>query len=93
MNVPAMYYAGLVSNSLFLILTIFGYFYIARQTGQKYLFLIFFMIAWFFSATSYGFLVAGTSADVWYITTIRIIFYVFFLAMVISMIVELGRKK
>ena len=93
MDIPVMYYAGLVSNLIFLVLTIFSYFYISRKTGKKYLFLILFAIAWAFSSASYAFLVAGTSADIWYITTIRLIFYVFFLSMIISMTIELSKSR
>lgn len=93
MNVPAMYYVGLISNLVFLALSIFAYFYISGKTGSKYLFLIIFVVGWLFSALSYVFLIAGASADIWYITLIRIVFYITFLATIISLIIELSRSK
>jgi hypothetical protein len=93
MNVPAMYYVGLIANVIFLALSIFSYFYISRKTGVKYLFLIIFAVGWLFSALSYVFLVAGSSADIWYITVIRVVFYVTFLATIVSLIFELSRSQ
>ena len=93
MNVPVMYYVGLISNLVFLFLAIYGYFYILRKTRGKYLFLVFFAAAWLFSGLSYIFLISGASANQWYITLIRIINYVFFLATMLSLIVELSRLR
>ena len=93
MNVPVMYYVGLISNLVFLFLAIYGYFYILRKTKEKYLFLIFFAAAWLFSGLSYILLISGASANEWYITLIRIINYVFFLATMLSLIFELSRLR
>ena len=93
MSIPTMYYAGLVSNLLFLVLLIFGFIYIFRKTGRKYLFLILFAAAWFVSALSYIFLIASASTDVWYLTIIRIISYILFLVTIASLIVELTHGK
>jgi len=93
MNVPSMYYVGLISNIIFLFLGIFGYIYILRKTGVKYLFLILFAIAWLLSGLSYVFLISGASVNQWYITFIRIISYIFFLATILSVIVELSRLR
>ncbi len=86
-----MYYVGLISNLIFLLLGIFGYIYISRKTGAKYLFVITFAAAWLLSALSYVFLISGTSANEWFITLIRIVSYVFFLTTLVSLIVELSR--
>jgi hypothetical protein len=93
MNAPVMYYVGLISNIIFLCLAIFGYSYIYGKTARKYLFLIYFAIAWLLSGLSYIFLISGTSADQWYMTLIRIISYIFFLATILSLIFELSRVK
>ena len=93
MNVPIMYYVGLISNLVFLFFGIFGYFYILRKTARKYLFLILFAGAWLFSGLSYTFLISGASADQWYITLIRIVSYVFFLGTFVSLTVELSRLR
>ena len=93
MNVPVMYYVGLISNLVFLFLAIYGYFYILRKTKEKYLFLIFFAAAWLFSGLSYILLISGASANQWYITLIRIVTYLFFLGTMMSVIVELSRLR
>jgi hypothetical protein len=93
MNAPVMYYVGLISNVIFLCLAIFGYSYIYGKTAGKYLFLIYFAIAWLLSGVSYVFLIFGTSADQWYMTLIRIIGYLFFLMTILSLIFELSKAK
>ncbi len=93
MNIPAMYIVGLAANIIFLVLNIFGYFYIAGKTGYRHIFLIFFAAAWLLSAISYIFLISGVSSEEWYITLSRILSYVFFLATMISIMIELARMK
>ncbi len=93
MNVPVMYYVGLISNVIFLILAIFAYIYINRKATGRYLFLILFAFAWLFSGLSYVFLISGASANQWFMTVIRIISYIFFLATVLTLIVELSRTR
>jgi hypothetical protein len=93
MNIPVMYFVGLISNLVFLVLSIWGYFYVVRKTGNKFLFIILFAAAWLVSALSYILLISGTPADVWYITCIRITNYILFLAATVSLIVELIRIK
>lgn len=93
MNAPVMYYVGLISNIIFLCLAIFGYINIYRKTAVKYSFFIYFAIAWLLSGLSYVFLISGASADQWYMTLIRIFSYIFFLATILSLIVELSKAK
>ena len=93
MVVPTMYYVGLVSDIIFTLLGIFGYVYILRKTGTKYLFIILFTIAWLISTISYILLVSGASADESSVTVLRIIGYVFFLGTMVSLVVELSRSK
>jgi hypothetical protein len=91
--VPAMYYVGLIFNLIFLLLGIFGYLYILRKNGEKYLFIILFVISWLWYALSYVFLISGASSNEWYITVIRIVGYVFNVAALVSLIVELSRLR
>jgi hypothetical protein len=91
--VPAMYYVGLIFNLIFLLLGIFGYLYILRRNGEKYLFIILFVISWLWYALSYVFLISGAYSNEWYITVIRIIGYVFNVAALVSLIVELSRLR
>jgi hypothetical protein len=91
--VPAMYYVGLIFNLIFLLFGIFGYLYILRRNGEKYLFIVLFVISWLWYALSYVFLICGASSNEWYITVIRIIGYVFNVAALVILIVELSRLR
>jgi hypothetical protein len=91
MNVPAMYYVGCGFNWFFVLLTIGGYFYILSKTGKKWVFMLIFAAEWVVMGLSYVFLISGVSSDEWYITLIRTIGYVLFLAMILTAIVELTK--
>ena len=91
MSVPAMYYVGCGFDWFFMLLTIGGYFYILHKTGKKWVFMLIFAAMWIVMGLSYVFLISGVSSGEWYITFIRIIGYVLFLAMILSMIVELTK--
>ena len=91
MSVPAMYYVGCGFDWFFVLLTLGGYFYILRKTGKKWVFMLIFAAMWVVMGLSYVFLLSGVSSGEWYITFIRIIGYVLFLVMILSMIVELTK--
>ena len=91
MSLPAMYYVGCGFNWFFMLLALGGYFYILRKTGKKWGFMLIFAAMWVVMGLSYVFLLSGVSSGEWYITFIRIIGYVLFLAMILSMIVELTK--
>ena len=93
MNVPAMYYVGCGFNWLFVLLCTGGYFYIVNKTGKKWGFILIFAAAWLVSGLSYIFLIVGTSSGEWYITLLRIIAYILFLTMILSLIVELMKFR
>jgi hypothetical protein len=93
MSFIGMYFVGGAFNLVFLILSILGYYYVAHKTGNKFIFWLFFAGAWLVSFISYIFLISGAPSDVWYITLIRIVTYLFFLATIISMFLELSRLK
>jgi len=95
MTVPAMYYVGCGFNWLFVLMSIVGYFYILKNIGEKWSFLLLFAAAWMVSGLSYIFLINGVPSNEWYITLLRTITYVLFLAMILTAIVELmkfGKK-
>jgi len=91
MNIP-MNYIGCGFNWLFVLLCLGGYFYIVRNAGKKWGFLPIFAAAWFFSAMSYVFLITGTAAGEWYITLLRTITYLLFLATILTAIAELSKS-
>ncbi len=91
MSIPAMYYVGFGFNWLFMLLSIGGYFYILSKTGRKWVFMLIYAAVWMVMGTSYVFLVNGVSAGEWYITLIRVIGYVLFVAMILTSIVELTK--
>ena len=92
MNVPLMYYVGLISNLVFLFLTAYGFFYINQRNGVRYPFLIYFALAWLCSGLSYVLLISGVATDDGYVTALRIVSYVFFLGTILSMIFVLLRS-
>jgi len=89
MNVPAMYYVGCGFNWLFVLLSIGGYFYILNKTSKKWGFILIFASAWMVSGLSYILLINGVSSGEWYITLLRVIAYILFLTMLLTIIVEL----
>jgi hypothetical protein len=89
MSVPAMYYVGCGFDWLLMLLTLGGYFYILRQTGRKWVFMLIFTAEWAVMGLSYVFLITGTPAGEWYITLIRIVGYLLFVATVLTAIAEL----
>jgi hypothetical protein len=93
MNVPAMYYVGCAFNWFFVLLTIGGYFYILSKTGKKWGFMLIFASTWIIMGLSYVFLINGVSSNEWYITLIRIIGYILFLATILGAVFELAMLK
>jgi len=93
MSSVGMYYVGGIFNLIFLVLSFIGYFYINRKTGTAFMFWLLFAAAWLLSFISYIFLIFGAASDAVFITVIRIFTYIFFLATIISMFMELKRKK
>jgi hypothetical protein len=93
MNVPVMYYVGCGFNWLLVLLSIGGYFYILNETSKKWRFILIFAAAWVISGLSYIFLVSGVSSNEWYITLLRVITYILFVSMLLSMIIELVKFK
>lgn len=94
MDIP-MNYIGCGFNSLFVLLCLGGYFYILSKTGKKWIFLLIFAAAWFVSAVSYIFLIVGTAAGEWYVTLLRTILYLLFLATILTAsaeLLKLGKK-
>ena len=92
MSLPASIYIGLGFNWFFVLLTLGGYFYILRNTGKKWVFMLIFAAMWIVMGISYVFLVNGISSGEWYITLVRTIGYVLFLATILTAIVELVKS-
>ena len=93
MSVPIVDYIGLGFNWLFVLLCIGGYFYVLSKTGRKWAFLLIFSAGWVVFGVSYIFLIGGASSNEWYITLLRTIGYVLFLAMILTSIAELVKLK
>ena len=93
MEVPAMYYVGCGFDWLLVLLSLGAYFYIRSKTGNKFVFLPIFAAAWAAGGISYVLLIGGASAGEWYITVIRVISYVLFVATLLTLIVELSRRR
>ena len=93
MDVPTMYYVGIGFDCLLVALSLGAYFYLGRKTGKKLFFLPIFAAAWAAGAVSYALLIGGAAAGEGYITVIRVITYVLFLATLLTLIVELSRLR
>ncbi len=91
MGVPAMNYIGCGFNWLFVLLCLGGYFCVLSKTGKKWIFMLIFAAAWFVSGISYIYLIIGVAAGEWYITLMRTVTYVLFLATILTAIVELRK--
>jgi hypothetical protein len=91
MSVPAMNYIGCGFNWLFVLLCLGGYLCVLSKTGKKWIFLLIFAAAWFVSGISYIYLIVGATAGEWYITLIRTVTYVLFLATIFTAIAELRK--
>jgi hypothetical protein len=91
MSIPAMNYIGCGFNWLFVLLCLGGYFCVLRKTGKKWIFLLIFAAAWLVSGISYIYLIVGVAAGEWYITLIRTVTYVLFLATIFTAIAELRK--
>lgn len=91
MNIPVMDYVGCSFDWLFVLLCLGGYFYVLSKTGRKWVSLLLFAAAWVVMGISYIFLINGVAAGEWYITLIRIVGYVLFLAMILTMLIEQAR--
>jgi hypothetical protein len=86
-----MNYIGCGFNWLFVLLCLGGYFCVLSKTGKKWIFLLIFAAAWFVSGISYIYLIVGVAAGEWYITLIRTVTYVLFLATILTAIAELRK--
>jgi len=93
MNIPVMDYVGCSFDWLFVLLCLGGYFYVLTKTDKKWLSLLLFAAAWFVMGVSYICLISGVAAGEWYITLIRIVGYGLFLAMILTMLIEMARFK
>ncbi len=93
MNFSAMYLVGGIFNLIFFALSIVGCLKITRPNGSKFVFWTFFAVAWLVSLASYVLLIFGAPSEAIFITLLRIFLYLFFLATIISLFVELPRLK
>lgn len=92
MDVPAMHYVGCGFNWLFVLVSLGGYLYIMNKTAIRWNFLLVFATAWAISGFSYIFLINGVEAGEWYITLLRVITYILFLATLITSFAEIIKR-
>ena len=90
MNIPPMYYVNISFTWLLVLISIAGYFYISNKQGEKWAFWPISAAAWALFGTSHALLIAGISANVWYITLLRVLGYVL---MVIALSILVLRTK
>ncbi len=89
MSTPAVYYVNLGFAWFLVLMSIWGYTTILRNTGQKMVFWLFFGIAWMLLGISHILTIGGTAAGDWYMMTLRIGGYVFMVISVLSLMMHI----
>lgn len=75
MNTPVTSYIGLGFTWFLVLMSIWGYVAILRNTGQKLIFWLFFGLAWLLFGFFYILTIGGASAEAWYMITLRAVGY------------------
>ena len=88
MDTPVMDYIGLGFTWFLVLMSIWGYVAILRNTGQKLIFWLFFGLAWMLFGFFYILGIGGTSAEAWYMVTLRTAGYALFVISVLSLMVH-----
>jgi hypothetical protein len=90
MTAPVMNYIGLGFTWFLVLMSIWGYLAILRNTGQKLLFWLFFGLAWVLFGLFYTFTITNfLPIDVWYMMALRIAGYVLIVISIISLMVHI----
>lgn len=92
MNTPALYYVNMGFAWFLVLMSIWGYVSILRNTGQKMLFWPFFGIAWMLLGISHILTIGGASAEIWYMMTLRIASYVFLVIALLSLMMHIVNR-
>jgi hypothetical protein len=85
-----MYYVNVSFAWILVLLSLTGYFYVLKKKGEKWAFWLVFAAAYVMFGTSHALVLAGTSANEWYMTFLRVLGYVL---MVGALLVLMVRKK
>ena len=88
MGTPVMYYINLGFAWLLVLMSIWGYVAILRNTGQKLIFWLFFGLAWMLFGFSHILTIGGTSVNEWYMITLKTGGYVVMVISVLSLMVH-----
>jgi hypothetical protein len=92
-NTPAIYFVNVGFTWFLVLLSIWGYVAVLRNARQKWSFWLIFGLGWVFLGTAHLFTLGGTSADEWYMLTLRVIGYVVLVASVINLMMHIVNRE
>lgn len=93
MDTPAVYYVNLVFAWFLVLLSIWGYVAVWRNTRQRWSFWLFFGLAWVFLGIAHIFTLGGASPDIWYMLALRILGYVFMVISVFNLMLSIINRE
>jgi hypothetical protein len=88
MPVPPMYIVNCTVSWFIVVLSVAAFFYVRRKTGQGWVFWPLRAVSWIMFAASHSMLLAGVSANEWYLTLLRILGYAFQVGALFNLIIE-----
>jgi hypothetical protein len=92
METPVMYYINIGFTWFLVLMSIWGYTAILRNTGQKMLFWLFFGLGWALLGFSHIFTLGGTPAEIWYMMVLRIAGYAILVISVLSLMIHIVNR-
>jgi hypothetical protein len=93
MTTPAIYYVNLGFAWFLVLMSIWGYVAIYRNTGQKWSFWLYFGLAWVLLGVSHIFTIGGSSSSEWYMMTLRIVGYALLVVSILSLMVRVVSRE
>jgi hypothetical protein len=93
MTTPAIYYVNLGFAWFLVLMSIWGYVAIYRNTGQKWSFWLFFGLAWIFLGVSHIFTLGGASSSDWYMMMLRVAGYLLLIISVLNLMVRIVSRE
>jgi hypothetical protein len=88
MDTPVTYYIGLGFTWFLVLMSIWGYVAILRNTGQKVIFWLFLGLAWILFGSFYILTIGGTSSEAWYMVTLRTAGYSLMVISLLSLMIH-----
>jgi hypothetical protein len=93
MSTPAIYYVNLGFAWFLVLMSIWGYVTIYRNTRQKWSFWLFFGLAWMLLGTSHIFTIGGASNGDWYMMMLRIAGYLLLVISILNLMIRVVSRE